>query len=119
MVYSSFRKYAQFHGRADQAEFACWCLFTWGWAAIVGALDLLQLIDGLLLLALVGAAMLLPTMAVIVRRLHDIDRSGWFLLALIVPVAGFYVLYFLVRQPGTPGANRYGAEPSAKTAVLG
>jgi len=53
---------------------------------------------------------LIPTLAVTVRRLHDVDKSGWFILLGLIPLVGFYLLY-LYCQPGTAGPNRFGADP--------
>ena len=54
---------------------------------------------------------LLPSIAVSVRRMHDIGKSGWFLLISLVPVAGFIWLLVLLCTDGNPGENKYGANP--------
>ncbi len=58
--------------------------------------------------SLLGLAILLPNLAVAVRRLHDTDRSGWWVLIGLVPVIGFLVLIWFYVQKGTEGANRFG-----------
>jgi uncharacterized membrane protein YhaH (DUF805 family) len=60
-----------------------------------------------------GLALLLPNLAVAVRRLHDTDRSGWWLLIALLPLIGLIVLivFFCIR--GTPGPNRFGPDPLA------
>ena len=58
--------------------------------------------------ALVWLAIIVPMIAVIVRRLHDTDRSGWWYLLMLVPIVGLVVLVFLLL-PGTPGNNRFDA----------
>lgn len=60
---------------------------------------------------LLGLALLLPSLAVGVRRLHDTDRSGWWILIVIIPIIGWLVLIFFFVTPGTPGPNRYGQPP--------
>ncbi len=66
--------------------------------------------------ALYTLAVLIPSIAVGVRRLHDQGRSGFFLLLAFVPcVGGFIVLYFMV-QPSTAGDNEYGPEPGSDPA---
>lgn len=119
-LYSGFSKYFQFHGRTGRAEYAYWWLFfNMGLAATA-------LADALLFSAmpLIGfvLATIAPTLAVTVRRLHDVDRSGWWLLAIWFPVAGLVLVIALASWPGTPGPNRHGAGRAIRqdgTAVLG
>lgn len=56
-------------------------------------------------------AVFIPWLAVSVRRLHDTDRSGWWLFLALLPVLGEIVLLVFYVQDGTPGANRYGPNP--------
>ncbi len=58
-----------------------------------------------------GLAILLPSIGVGVRRLHDLDKSGWWLLLCLIPIIGFLVLLFWFIQQGTRGQNRFGADP--------
>lgn len=60
---------------------------------------------------LVGLALFLPTLAVAVRRLHDVGRSGWWVLLLLLPFIGFLVLLFWFVQPSDPHDNAYGPSP--------
>ena len=60
---------------------------------------------------------LIPNLSVTVRRLHDVDKSGWFILLGLIPLVGFYLLY-LYCQPGTAGANRFGPDPKADDAQV-
>ena len=55
--------------------------------------------------------MIIPTLAVAVRRLHDSDHSGWWLLIGMIPVAGGLVLLIFYLLRGTAGANRWGGPP--------
>ena len=57
---------------------------------------------------LAGLALFLPTLAVTVRRLHDIDRSGWWYLLSLIPIIGILVLLYWYIQPGTEGPNQFG-----------
>ena len=63
---------------------------------------------------LFGLISLIPSFAVGVRRLHDIDRSGWWLLLILVPVLGWGVLFVFHLLDGTPGDNRFGADPKGR-----
>ncbi len=69
-----------------------------------------------LLSGIYGVAILLPSIAVSVRRLHDIDRTGWWFLISFVPVIGPIVLLVFPVQDGTPGSNRYGPNPKIAVA---
>ncbi len=83
----------------------------------------LSIIDGTLdsstgfglLSGIFSLAILVPSIAVSVRRLHDIDRTGWWVLLSFVPLIGAIVLLVFAVQEGTPGDNRYG--PNPKTAL--
>jgi len=106
------QKYAVFNGRARRSEFWWFTLIN----AIVGAA--LGLIDTVIfgvnygiLSGLYGLAVLIPTIAVAVRRLHDTNRSGWWLLIGLIPLFGFIVLLIFYFQNSTPGSNRFGDNP--------
>ncbi len=59
-------------------------------------------------------ASFIPGLAVSVRRLHDIDRSGWWLLLGFVPVLGWFTLFIFYCLDGTAGSNRFGPDPKAR-----
>lgn len=61
-------------------------------------------------------AVLVPSIAVPVRRLHDIDRTGWWFLVSFAPLIGAIVLLVFAVQDGTPGGNRYGHNPKPAVA---
>ena len=90
----SFAKYAEFNGRASRPEFWWFALFV----TLVTA-ALLYLSEALSSIFLI--AVLLPLLAVGARRLHDIGKSGWWLLFLLAPVGGVVALAFLWSMPGT------------------
>jgi uncharacterized membrane protein YhaH (DUF805 family) len=114
-ISSVLRQYATFTGRARRSELWWFVLFT----ALVSAA--MQVLDNALfgslgsdvaggpLRTLVGIALLVPTLAVGARRLHDTDRSGWWQLIALAPVAGIIVLAVLWVVDSSPGANRFGA----------
>ncbi len=93
-----FVKYADFNGCASRPEFWWWVLFT------VVATMVLQSISYNLSGAF-SIATFLPSIAVTARRLHDIDRSGWWQLLYFVPVIGWIVLIFFWVEQGKP--SRY------------
>lgn len=108
-----FSNYATFTGRAPRSEFWWFALFT-----LVASIAL-SFLDGLIfgaggigiLSTLFSLAILIPSVAVGVRRLHDIDRTGWWYLLVLVPILGFLVLLFFFVQRGTAGPNRFGPDP--------
>lgn len=111
------KKYAVFSGRARRKEY--W-MFTLVNVIISAVLSVLDTIIGTtndtgngLLSTLYGLAVLLPSIAVTVRRLHDTDRSAWWLLILLVPVIGWIVMVVFMVLEGNPGDNRYGPDPKA------
>jgi uncharacterized membrane protein YhaH (DUF805 family) len=61
-------------------------------------------------------AVLIPSLAVSVRRLHDTDRSGWWLLISLIPIIGAIVLIVFAAQEGTSGENRFGSDPKGAAA---
>jgi uncharacterized membrane protein YhaH (DUF805 family) len=111
-VQAVLSKYATFTGRAARPEFWWFMLFIFlvnvGTSIIDG-----MLFDGQVLNTVAMLALIVPQLAVGARRLHDIDRSGWWLLLALVPVVGWIVLIYFNVQPGQPGANRFGPPPVA------
>jgi uncharacterized membrane protein YhaH (DUF805 family) len=103
-VKTCFAKYVTFKGRAIRSEYWWFALFNVGVSVIAG------LIDGSahILSTLVDLALLLPGIAVGVRRLHDTDRSGWWWLIVFVPFVGIVVMIVFMCLKGSEGANRFG-----------
>lgn len=104
-----FAKYADFSGRASRSEYWFFALFGF-LGQLVGSM-----IDPMLG-AVFTVAILLPSLAAAVRRLHDTDRSGWFYLLALIPVIGGLILLVLFCLSGTDGPNRFDSEPSEPTA---
>lgn len=104
-------RYADFTGRSRRSEFwwfALFCLLLNIAVGIVGAVsDTLSGILGFVL----WLGLIIPSIAVSVRRLHDIDRTGWWMLIYLVPLIGWIVLLVFFVQRGTPGGNRFGPDP--------
>jgi uncharacterized membrane protein YhaH (DUF805 family) len=114
----ALRKYAVFEGRARRMEYWMFVLIN---CLIVVVLSVVDTVVGLFSLgnsvgALTGLywlVVLVPSVAVTVRRLHDTDRSGWWALLALLPVLGTIVLFVFCVLDGTPGANRFGENPKA------
>jgi len=116
-IRSGFSKYATFEGRAPRSEFWWFYLFLFLGNMILGLVDSALFgtaPDGnpvSLLGGIFSLAVLLPTIAVGVRRLHDRDMSGWWYLLVFIPLLGALILIFFFVQRGTVGPNRFGADP--------
>jgi uncharacterized membrane protein YhaH (DUF805 family) len=117
----ALKKYAVFSGRSRRMEYWYFVLFNIIVSIVLGAIDGLlgTLGSGMgagLLSGIYGLAILIPSLAVTVRRLHDIDRTGWWILIALVPLIGTIVLLVFALLEGTPGTNRYGPNPKETTA---
>ena len=107
-------KYINFSDRAARSEYWWFALFCWGVAIALSILDNLIFNDASgygIFSTIWGLAIVVPSIGVGVRRLHDLDKSGWWLLLSCIPVIGFIILVFWFIQQGTAGQNRFGADP--------
>ncbi|HZP75569.1 MAG TPA: DUF805 domain-containing protein [Pseudolabrys sp.] len=114
-VVSVFSKYAIFSGRAPRSEYWWFILFYMIVSVVAEIGDKMGLSFGLLG-AIWTFATLIPTIAVSTRRLHDIDRSGWWQLIAFIPIVGWIILIIWFTRVGTNGANRFGPDPFAGAA---
>ena len=105
-VKSGFDHYTKFDGRASRPAFWWWFLF--GVIAGVAASILDAVIGSAILGIIVSLGLLLPNLSVGIRRLHDTDRSGWWILIGLIPLIGFIVLIVFYVQKSDPGDNKYG-----------
>ncbi len=111
-------KYAVFDGRAQRQEFWYFMLF---YLLIYIALSVVDQVTGTfnmqtgtgLFSGIYTLAMLVPSLAVGARRLHDTGRSGWWQLLSLIPVLGVLVLIFFFVQDSQPGDNQYGLNPKS------
>jgi uncharacterized membrane protein YhaH (DUF805 family) len=117
-VKTCFAKYATFAGRAPRSEFWYFILFMVLGSLVFGLLDkaLFPAMEWSPLGAIFSLVTLLPSLAVTARRLHDIDKSGWWQLIVSIPFVGIIILIIWMCKPGTPGTNRFGEMPLAYTA---
>jgi uncharacterized membrane protein YhaH (DUF805 family) len=107
------KNYAVFNGRAGRPEYWYFVLFNVVASILLTIIDaMIGAVVGFEEFALLGGiyalAVLLPSIAVSVRRLHDTDRSGWWVLIGLIPFVGVIVLIVFMVQQGTPGPNRFG-----------
>jgi len=130
-----FSKYGVFRGRATRSEYWWWQLFSFlvFWLPAVGAVvisivagamesasgadvDGWYALGGLLMVlgAITGLALLVPNLAVAVRRLHDMDLSGWVYLIVLIPSVGGVILFVMFLMPSKPHPNQYGLPPALR-----
>ena len=108
-VRSALTQYVTFTGRARRSEYWWFALFNLGLSVVAMLLDLA--IGAVVLQAIVALGLLLPSLAVGVRRLHDTGRSGWWLLIALVPLVGPIVLIVFMCTDSEPGSNAWGISP--------
>jgi uncharacterized membrane protein YhaH (DUF805 family) len=111
-IKSGFNNYANFQGRSQRSGYWYWFLFTnivgFGAQVISGGRDNFF---GSTISSLIVIALILPSIAYGVRRLHDIDKSGWFLLFALIPLVGWIFLLAWHVKDSELGTNRFGANP--------
>lgn len=111
------KQYADFNGRARRKEYWMFVLFNAIFTVVAMVIDN---VAGLkfspeipygFVYALYGLAALIPSIAVGVRRLHDVGKSGWWYLLGFIPIIGTIWILVLFCTEGTPGSNEYGVNP--------
>jgi uncharacterized membrane protein YhaH (DUF805 family) len=114
----AFRRFADFNGRSRRAAYWYFVLFN----IVVGiAISVPETLLGLAnpetgygpFSGLYSLVVFLPSLAVLARRLHDIGRSGWWILIIFLPIVGFFVLLYWTVKDSEAGANAYGPNPKA------
>src|SRR3954468_13645450 len=106
----ALRNYANFNGRARRTEYWMFALFNFIFSIAAFVLDLM-LGTMVLLMALYSLFVLIPGLAVAVRRLHDTGKSGWMILVSLIPIIGGIWLLVLMLTDSMPGDNEYGSNP--------
>ena len=103
------KNYVGFEGRARRTEY--WMFFLIN-AVIAIVLEIIgAIIHTNILYYIYGLAVLIPSIAVGVRRLHDTGKSGWWILIGLIPIVGLIVLLVFFATAGQPGNNQYGGDP--------
>ena len=109
------KNYAGFSGRARRQEFWMFVLVNFVISIVLSIIDLAigtRTNSGVGLLSTIySLAVLIPSIAVAFRRLHDTDRSGWWILIGLVPCVGFIILIVFYAMEGNRGDNQYGPDP--------
>ena len=130
-VLMPLKRYADFSGRSRRKEFWSYILFVWIATFVLMYLDTALGLGGTatsyseggsvgfnmsggLLTILFVLATIVPSLAVSVRRLHDVGKSGWTILIGLIPLIGWIYLIVQYVQPGVVGANPYGPDPKGE-----
>ena len=104
--------YANFNGRASRQEYWMFFLFNMIFAIVIMGIDIIL---GLGFLNVIySLVVMIPGMAVNIRRLHDIGKSGWMVLIVLIPCIGAFWLLYLMVQDSSPLDNEYGPSPKPK-----
>jgi uncharacterized membrane protein YhaH (DUF805 family) len=105
------KNYFNVEGRARRTEY--WMYFL----VYIGIIIVASILDAVVGMGLIGGLValghLIPSITVGVRRLHDIGRSGWFLLVGLIPFIGWIILLYWAVKEGDPQDNAYGSNPKA------
>ena len=109
----ALKKYAVFEGRARRKEYWLFILLFMICYTIGLLIDATAATPGIFS-SLVTLGLLVPAIAVGVRRLHDIDKSGWFYIASVIPLLNIVLLVFMCFE-GTKGPNRFGEDPKEQS----
>jgi uncharacterized membrane protein YhaH (DUF805 family) len=113
-IVSGFKNYVGFSGRACRSEYWYWVLAMIILSIIAGVIDYTSFEENEYgagpARTIIGLATFLPSLALCFRRLHDIDRTGWWWL-ISFTVIGLFVLLYWACVRGTTGPNRYGPDP--------
>jgi uncharacterized membrane protein YhaH (DUF805 family) len=130
-MFLPLRRYADFSGRSRRREYWMFQLFIWGcllvmfgvFAAVGGGLGgsgggaIAAVMLGIMGLFFLG--LFIPALAVTVRRFHDQDKSGWFILLNFIPYVGGIVVFVFMCIEGTKGQNRFGQDPKYSAQDVG
>lgn len=116
MILLPFRRYFEFSGRSRRLEFGVFVLFNIAVSVVLTAVDIQLGLFSMqgevgLLGGLYGLFIIIPGIALGVRRLHDMNASGWWYLLTLIPLVNLVLFLVLLFRPGTQGANLFGSDP--------
>lgn len=116
LILLPFRRYFEFSGRSRRLEFGVFVLFNIAMSVVLRAVDIQTgtfSVAGQVgfLGGLYGLFIIIPGIALGVRRLHDMNASGWWYLLTLIPLVNFILFLVLLLKSGSQGPNRFGADP--------
>ena len=109
------KKFKDFSGRSRRKEFWTFAAINFIIGIVIGILARIPLLGIIfkIVSVLFSLAILIPGIALSIRRLHDTNRPGIMLLLALIPLAGAIIILVFAAQPGTVGENKYGPDPKA------
>lgn len=115
--------YANFNGRARRKEYWMFTLFNFIFAAVAAILDNITglAVEGIgygAIYSIYALATFIPGLAVLVRRLHDVGKSGWMFLIALIPLIGSIWLLVLLVTDSKPGENKWGPNPKEVDGIM-
>ena len=117
-----FKKYAVFSGRSSRQEYIVFCLFIvfvpFLLAIIEGLFGLFPSTDNSILGIIFNLAILIPNLAVTIRRLHDVNRSAWWILINLTIIGIIPFVYWVCMKKSDEGENRFGSNPLTGSEVF-
>lgn len=120
---SALKNYAVFSGRTRRRDYWMFVLFNIIFSIVASILDRLLgtnlttpegYVYGGVISCIYSLAILIPSLAIVVRRLHDINKSGGWIFIFFIPIIGWIWLLILLCTAGTAGENRFGGDPIAE-----
>ena len=105
------KKYVEFEGRASRPEYWWFALATFILSILVSIILFKAPMTASAINGLISLALLVPSIGVGIRRLHDIGKSGWWLLIALIPFVGAIIAIYWLAQPSQEGDNQYGPRP--------
>lgn len=106
------KRFLDFQGRSPRSEYWWFFVFTIVlYLVTMAAMAILPILG--IIFAIGFIVLIIPSLAVAIRRFHDIDKSGWWILVGFIPIVGFILMIYFFTQKGTEGDNRFGPDPLA------
>ena len=110
-ISAGFSNYVNFSDRASRSEYWYWILFIILAEIVTSIID--YAIGAQVVTGIFGLATFLPSLGLAIRRLHDLDRTGWWVLLWFIPIIGWIILLIWFCTRGTIGPNRFGPDPTS------
>jgi len=115
LMFQPLQRYADFQGRARRSEYWLFTLFIFIAAFVASIIDTVVFGgEAPVLVGILALGLIIPSLAVTVRRLHDTDRSGWWYLIAFLPLIGGLIIFIFSVLDGTPGPNKFGPDPKGR-----
>ena len=117
------RQYADFNGRARRKEYWMFVLFNFIFSFLASLLDIVLNLQSIKqetgpISGLYSLLIIIPALAVTVRRLHDVGKSGWMFFIIFIPIVGFFWMLYLLTLEGDLRENEFGPDPKQEDLLM-